>query len=146
MKILSKTNELFIDYLLELLAPLKHVRARKMFGGYGIFKQDLMFALVADEVLYLKVDQETTQDYKALGLGPFVYEKKERRCRCSIIKLQKMPWIHSLIFVNGQRRPIVQPFELSNKNLPPVHHESLVLHERSKPNPAIRQILYTFSQ
>ncbi len=66
----------FIDYLLELLAPLKHVRARKMFGGYGIFKEDLMFGLVADEVLYLKVDQETIRDYEAQGLGPFVYEKK----------------------------------------------------------------------
>ncbi len=73
----------FIDYLLELLAPLKHVRARKMFGGYGIFKQDLMFALVADEVLYLKVDQETIPDYEAQGLGPFVYEKKGKKMAMS---------------------------------------------------------------
>ena len=41
----------FIDYLLELVAPLKHVRVRKMFGGYGIFKEGLMVGLVADEVL-----------------------------------------------------------------------------------------------
>jgi DNA transformation protein len=73
----------FIDYLLELLAPLKHVRARKMFGGYGIFKEDLMFGLVADEVLYLKVDQEAIPDYEAQGLGPFVYEKKGKKMAMS---------------------------------------------------------------
>jgi DNA transformation protein len=73
----------FVEYLLELLAPFKKVRARKMFGGYGIFKEDLMFGLVADEVLYLKVDQETIQDYVAQGLGPFVYEKKGKKMAMS---------------------------------------------------------------
>jgi DNA transformation protein len=73
----------FIDYLLELLAPLKNVRSREMFGGYGIFKEDLMFGLVADEVLYLKVDQETIPGYEAQGLGPFVYEKKGKKMAMS---------------------------------------------------------------
>lgn len=73
----------FVEYVLELLGPLKNVRSRKMFGGYGIFKQDIMFGLVADEVLYLKVDQETIPDYKAQGLGPFVYEKKGKKMAMS---------------------------------------------------------------
>ena len=73
----------FVEYLLELLAPFKNVRARKMFGGYGIFKEDLMFGLVADEVLYLKVDQETIPDYEAQGLRPFVYEKKGKKMAMS---------------------------------------------------------------
>ena len=46
----------FISYLLELLAPFGNVRAKKMFGGHGIFKDELMFGLVADETLYLKAD------------------------------------------------------------------------------------------
>jgi len=65
----------FVEYALELLAPLKNVRARKMFGGYGIYRESVMFGLVADEVLYLKVDQETIPEYEALGLGPFLFEK-----------------------------------------------------------------------
>jgi DNA transformation protein len=66
----------FVQYVLELLAPLKDVRARKMFGGYGIYRIDVMFGLVADDVLYLKVDQETIPGFEARGLGPFLYEKK----------------------------------------------------------------------
>ena len=35
---------------MELLAPFGNVRAKRMFGGYGIFKDELMFGLVADEI------------------------------------------------------------------------------------------------
>jgi TfoX/Sxy family transcriptional regulator of competence genes len=35
-----------------------------------------MFALVTEEMFYLKVDEETLLDYKALGFSLFVYEKK----------------------------------------------------------------------
>jgi DNA transformation protein and related proteins len=63
----------FQDHLYDRLAPLGGVAFRKMFGGLGIFKDGLMFALVADDTLYMKVD-ETTQDvYAAEGSGPFVY-------------------------------------------------------------------------
>lgn len=65
----------FVEYLVELLMPLKYVRARKMFGGYGIYREEIMFGLVADDVLYFKADEETIPDYEALGLGPFLFEK-----------------------------------------------------------------------
>ena len=73
----------FVDYLLESLAPLKQVRARKMFGGFGIFKGELMFGLVADEVLYLKVDEETIPDFEKLELAPFVYDKNGKKMAMS---------------------------------------------------------------
>ncbi len=73
----------FVEYVVELLGPLKNVRARKMIGDYGIYKEDIMFGLVADEVRYLKVDQETIPDYEAQGLGPFVYEKKGKKMAMS---------------------------------------------------------------
>lgn len=64
-----------VEYLLELLAPLPGVTAKRMFGGYGIFRDGLMFGLVADDTLYLKVDAENKVDFTARGLGPFVYMK-----------------------------------------------------------------------
>ena len=69
----------FVEYLIALLAPLKNVRGTKMFGGNGIFKEDLMFGLVADRVLYLKVDRVSKPDYEVQGFGLFVYEKKEKK-------------------------------------------------------------------
>ncbi len=46
----------FIAYLLELLEPLGSVKAKAMFGGFGIYRDDLMFGLVSKDTFYLKVD------------------------------------------------------------------------------------------
>src|SRR6185503_17028960 len=64
------------DHLAELFAPLGDVVFRPMFGGVGVFRDGLMFALVADDVLYLKVDQATSSAFAAEGSGPFVYAGK----------------------------------------------------------------------
>ena len=48
-----------------------------MFGGAGIFRDGLMFALIVDEVLYFKADAQTHDSHlKAEGLGPFTYATK----------------------------------------------------------------------
>ncbi|MCP4196329.1 MAG: TfoX/Sxy family protein [Proteobacteria bacterium] len=62
-----------VELALDLLAPMKEVTARAMFGGYGIFKANKMFALIADDVLYLKVDDKNRRRFEQEGLGPFVY-------------------------------------------------------------------------
>lgn len=64
----------FLTHLEELLAPLGDVRTRAMFGGYGIYQGGRMFGLVADGVLYLKVDAVNAPRFEAAGLQPFVYE------------------------------------------------------------------------
>ncbi len=75
--IIQKNHESpFVAHVLELLKGLGAVRARKMFGGYGLFFQDLMFALMADEVLYFKVDTQTEKSFQDLDLQPFIYDKK----------------------------------------------------------------------
>lgn len=58
----------------ELFHPLGPVTIRRMFGGGGVFYRDLMFALIADETLFMKVDDTNRPDYEAAGQGPFTYE------------------------------------------------------------------------
>ncbi len=65
----------FVDYLLEVLEPFGRVRARRMFGGYGLYHQDVMFALVAGERLYLKCDDSTLEQFLARDMEPFQYRK-----------------------------------------------------------------------
>ncbi len=71
-------NSEFVSSLLELLAPFGNVRAKKMFGGHGIFKDELMFGLVADETLYLKADDANRSDFEERGLQRFVYYKQDK--------------------------------------------------------------------
>jgi DNA transformation protein and related proteins len=63
----------FVEYVLELLAPLGSVRARAMFGGHGIYQRDVMFALIVDDRLYFKANDTTRPAFTALGLSPFTY-------------------------------------------------------------------------
>jgi DNA transformation protein len=65
----------FVEYLLELLATIPAVTAKKMFGGYGLFRDGLMFGLVADDTLYLKVDEQNRALFAERRLEPFVYVK-----------------------------------------------------------------------
>jgi DNA transformation protein len=71
-----KQRDEFITYLLELMQPLGPVSARAMFGGYGIYLDDIMFALVADDILYLKTNKETLPEFEQRGLQPFRYKRK----------------------------------------------------------------------
>jgi DNA transformation protein len=61
----------FVDYIVEQLALLGEVDARWMFGGYGIFHKDRMFALVADDTLYFKTDDESRVEFEQAGLSRF---------------------------------------------------------------------------
>ena len=73
----------YADFVLEQLEPLGGVGARRMFGGVGLFRDGLMFGLIAADTLYLKVDDETRGDYQAAGAGPFLYTRKGREIALS---------------------------------------------------------------
>ena len=55
----------------QLRRVLPDVRAKRMFGGVGLYAAELFFALIDDDVVYLKVDDETRPDFEQRGLQPF---------------------------------------------------------------------------
>lgn len=65
----------FVDRVLGLLLPLGPVRARAMFGGWGIYLDDTMFALIAGDALFLKIDGDSEATFAAAGAAPFVYSR-----------------------------------------------------------------------
>lgn len=73
----------FVNFVVESLQPLGPVVARRMFGGHGIFLDGLMFALIASDQLYLKVDDQNRGAYEAAGLQPFTYSGKGRPIQMS---------------------------------------------------------------
>jgi DNA transformation protein and related proteins len=62
----------------DLLAALGPVRIRRMFGGQGVWRDDLMFALEAGGELFLKADAETAPAFAAAGSRQFTYMKEGR--------------------------------------------------------------------
>lgn len=62
----------FRDFVLDQLGRGGlRVRARAMFGGFGIYAGDRFFALIADDTLYFKVDDSNRSDFETQGMKPF---------------------------------------------------------------------------
>jgi DNA transformation protein len=61
----------YLNYVLEQLAGLAGVSARRMFGGVGLYCEELFFALVDNDTLYLRVNDDNRADYTAHGMGQF---------------------------------------------------------------------------
>ena len=66
----------FVEYLTEQLQPLGAVTARAMFGGWGFYLDGRVFAIVADETFFIKVDDGNRAEFEARGLQPFRYDMK----------------------------------------------------------------------
>jgi DNA transformation protein and related proteins len=61
----------FLAYVLDQLAALGSVHSRRMFGGAGLYCDELFFGLIADDALYLRVNDANRSDYTARGMAPF---------------------------------------------------------------------------
>ncbi len=70
-------SDSFAEFLREQLAPLGRVATRRMFGKTGMFCDGLMFGMITDDSLYLRVDDHNRAAFKeAQAFPPLSYEKK----------------------------------------------------------------------
>ena len=74
IEFMPKPNE-FVEHVVETMRDFGSVRTKRMFGGWGIWRDEVFFALIADDTLYLKTDAETLPAFRARGLEPFTFEK-----------------------------------------------------------------------
>jgi DNA transformation protein len=74
----TRPGERFAAYCVELLCVAGVVRARRMFGGHGLYLDDLFVAIVAGDGLYLKADEQTRAQFEAAGCRPFVYDRSSQ--------------------------------------------------------------------
>ncbi|WP_134495645.1 TfoX/Sxy family protein [Microvirga pakistanensis] len=67
------------EALRDIFQAFGPVSIRRMFGGSGIYREGVMFALESDGALYLKVDDENLGRFRDLGSQPFSYQTKDGR-------------------------------------------------------------------
>jgi DNA transformation protein len=72
-----------IDYLHEVFDAFGPICARRMFGGWGIYHDGLMFGLYAAGRLYLKTDALNVVQFEAAGSEPFTYIQREKAVKLS---------------------------------------------------------------
>jgi DNA transformation protein len=72
-----------IAYLHEVFDAFGPIRARRMFGGWGIYHDGLMFGLYAAGRLYLKTDAHNVAQFEAAGSAPFTYMQRGKSVKLS---------------------------------------------------------------
>lgn len=76
--VMNTGRDEFVQHCIDLLGGAGRVRARRMFGGHGLYVDDLFVALIAGERLYLRADAQTRPRFEAAGCAPFVYQSAEK--------------------------------------------------------------------
>ena len=61
----------FADFVTEQLDGCRPIVTKRMFGGVGIYSGDIFFAIIDNDILYLKTDDSNRKDFEAAGSGPF---------------------------------------------------------------------------
>ena len=71
-----KPRSEYVNFVIEQMSVVRGLQVKGMFGGYGIFQDDCMFALIIEDQLYFKADASTRAEFEAKGLKPFTYEAR----------------------------------------------------------------------
>jgi DNA transformation protein len=70
-------SDSFAEFLREQLSPLGRLTMRRMFGKTGVFCDGVMLAMVRDNTLYFRVDDDNRTLFKeASSFPPLNYAKK----------------------------------------------------------------------
>jgi DNA transformation protein len=77
------------DDIRDLFSAFGPVAVRRMFGGAGIYADGVMFALVADGVIYLKADERNAPAFEREKLPPFTYTTKNGKR--GVMSYRRMP-------------------------------------------------------
>ena len=62
----------FLSYVLEQISGVAALRPKRMFGAVGLYSDEHFFAVIDDDMLYLKTDATTCAEYEARGMRRFM--------------------------------------------------------------------------
>ena len=63
------------EFIRELFSQFRPVTVKRMFGGAGLYSEGVMFGIVFDDAIYLKVDETSIPDFEREKSQPFVYTR-----------------------------------------------------------------------
>jgi DNA transformation protein len=72
------SNSGFVEHIMDILSRFSDIRLYRMFGGYGIYRGKIIFAIIIDDELYFKVDVKLAEEYKNAGSFPFTYKRDDK--------------------------------------------------------------------
>jgi DNA transformation protein len=68
---MNARDESFKDFVIDQLIGMDNVEARRMFGGYGLYRDETFFGIVHKGKLFFKIDDSTVDAYRKRKMKPF---------------------------------------------------------------------------
>lgn len=72
------SSKVYLNHVMSYLMPVGNVISKRLFGGYGIYYDAVIFALIFEDKLYFRVDETNIKDFSPFDSKPFVYEGKTK--------------------------------------------------------------------
>ncbi len=69
----------FLNFVLEQMQSLPALRSKRMFGGVGLYSDEVFFAILAEDSLYLKADDGNRQLFVDAGSERFQFVMKGKQ-------------------------------------------------------------------
>lgn len=79
----SSASDSSVRNILDLMRAFAEVHARAMFGGHGLYRDGLMFALLSDGGLFFKVDEQSRPVFAGRDLQAFSFTARGRTVQLS---------------------------------------------------------------
>lgn len=70
-------DDSFKDFVLDQLGKLPELECRAMFGGYGLYEEEIFFGIIFKGKLYFKTNARSAARYAKLGMMPFRPNRKQ---------------------------------------------------------------------
>ena len=102
----------FLTFVVSTLQGRYPLRSRAMFGGYGLYYNNVIMGIIIDDALYLKAEAQTAHYFATQGATPFSYEKNGKtitmcywRVPEDVLENQEEleSWVHRAIFKSAHQ-------------------------------------------
>ena len=114
-------SDSFAEFLREQLTPLGHLTMRRMFGKTGVFCDGVMLAMVTDNTLYFRVDDDNRAAFKEAAAFPSLnYEKQGRTLDLSFWRAPERLFDEPDELVEWARMALAAARRVAAKNKRPV--------------------------
>lgn len=57
----------FVEHVADILSPIGNIRMKKMFGEYGVYCNEVFFAMVCEDILYFQCDEALLAEFSETG-------------------------------------------------------------------------------
>ncbi len=122
---MAKKSAFYTYIMEEIFSPFPGITSRKMFNGYGIYKEGLIFAIIADDHLYFRADEYSAQQFKELGCAQFFYRRKGRKILMPYYELPEYiledkhalgNWIQKSLFASMRKKRVAVRHQKGDNN------------------------------